>query len=241
MPSIRLTRSILATVAAGGAALALAAYFALRGTVVDVAQVESTRITQSVVVSGRVLAPAKADIGAAITGRVQADAADEGDHVAAGALLVELEQAELASALAQARAAEAAAQTRIQQWREVGAPNAAQLLAQAEAKPARRRARRRAPGAAVQAGLHRRSARRRVATRGGRREEPARVREVDGDRLRRRGRRAQAARGPAGAGARRARSRGGQARADDHPRVVPGTVLDARGRTRRHRAARASA
>ena len=133
MPASRLSRGILALVALGAGALALAAFFAWRGTPVDVAQVESTRITQSVVVSGRVLAPAKADIGAAITGRVQAVPADEGDHVAAGALLIELEQAELASALAQARAAEAAAQTRIQQWREVAAPNAGQLLAQAEA------------------------------------------------------------------------------------------------------------
>jgi HlyD family secretion protein len=106
---------------------------ARRGAAVDVARVEATRITQSVVVSGRVLAPAKSDIGAAITGRVQAVAADEGDHVKAGALLIELEQAELVAALAQARAAEAAAQTHIQQWREVAAPNAGQLLAQAEA------------------------------------------------------------------------------------------------------------
>jgi HlyD family secretion protein len=133
MPALRLTRSVLAIVVIGGVAVALAAYFALRGTAVEVAQVESTRITQSVVVSGRVLAPAKTDIGAAITGRVQAVPADEGDHVKTGALLIELERDELASALAQARAAEAAAQTRIQQWREVGAPNAGQLLAQAEA------------------------------------------------------------------------------------------------------------
>ena len=133
MPALRLTRSVLAIVVIGGIASVLAAYFALRGTAVDVTQVESTRITQSVVVSGRVLAPAKADIGAAITGRVQAVPADEGDHVKTGALLIELERDELASALAQARAAEAAAQTRIQQWREVGAPNAGQLLAQAEA------------------------------------------------------------------------------------------------------------
>jgi len=133
MPALRLSRGVLALIAIGAVALALAAYVAQRGTAVDVARVESTRITQSVVVSGRVLAPAKADIGAAITGRVQAVPADEGDHVVAGAPLIELEQAELASALAQARASEAAAQTRIQQWREVGAPNAGQLLAQAEA------------------------------------------------------------------------------------------------------------
>jgi HlyD family secretion protein len=114
-------------------AAAVLAFTLSRATAVDVVRIESTRITQSVVVSGRVLAPAKADIGAAITGRVLRVAADEGAHVKAGALLIELEPPELAAALAQARAAEAVAQTRIQQWSEVAAPNAGQLLAQAEA------------------------------------------------------------------------------------------------------------
>ena len=133
MPPILRSRSFVATVAIGVAALAAGALFVSRGTAVDVVRAEVARITQSVVVSGRVLAPAKSEIGAAITGRVQAVAVDEGDHVAAQALLIELEQAELVAALAQARASEAAAQTRIRQWREVGAPNAAELLAQAEA------------------------------------------------------------------------------------------------------------
>jgi HlyD family secretion protein len=133
MPAFRLPRIVLGIVAIGALSIASVAFLARRGAAVDVARVEATRITQSVVVSGRVLAPAKSDIGAAITGRVQAVAADEGDHVKAGALLIELEQAELVAALAQARATEAAAQTHIRQWREVAAPNAGQLLAQAEA------------------------------------------------------------------------------------------------------------
>jgi len=100
---------------------------------VDVAQVKSGRLAQTVVVSGRVLAPAKVDVGATITGRVQKVTVDDGAKVAAGALLIELERSELEAALAQARATERAAQTRIAQWREVAAPNARELVTQAEA------------------------------------------------------------------------------------------------------------
>ncbi|MEP7328236.1 MAG: efflux RND transporter periplasmic adaptor subunit [Betaproteobacteria bacterium] len=128
----RWSRSTIAVIATLFAAAALG-YLNWRATTVDVVRVENTRLTQSVVVSGRVLAPAKIDIGATITGRVQRVAVDEGAHVAADALLIELEQLELAAAVAQARAAEAAAQTRIAQWRDVGAPNAEQLRTQAEA------------------------------------------------------------------------------------------------------------
>jgi len=100
---------------------------------VEVAPVRSGRLAQTVVVSGRVLAPAKVDIGATITGRVLRVAVDDGAKVAANALLIELERSELEAALAQARATERAAQTRIAQWREVAAPNARELVTQAEA------------------------------------------------------------------------------------------------------------
>ena len=133
MPMPRFTRVHATVAAAALTATAALVYVGTRATAVDVARVESMRITQSVVVSGRVLAPAKSDIGAAITGRVLRVAVDEGDHVKAGTLLIELEQPELIAALAQARATEAAAHTRIAQWRDVAAPNAGQLLAQADA------------------------------------------------------------------------------------------------------------
>jgi len=100
---------------------------------VDVTPVRSGRLAQTVVVSGRVLAPAKVDVGATITGRVQRVAVDDGAKVAANALLIELERSELEAALAQAQATERAAQTRIAQWREVAAPNARELVTQAEA------------------------------------------------------------------------------------------------------------
>ncbi len=133
MPALRFSRPMLAVLAAGAVAVGAVAYLSWPAPAVDIVLVESRRLTQSVVVSGRVLAPAKSDIGATITGRVQSVAVDEGAHVNAGALLIELEQSELTAALAQAHASESAARTRIQQLRDVGAPNAQQLQAQAEA------------------------------------------------------------------------------------------------------------
>ena len=122
----------------GVAALALAvagvfAWRATQGRAVEVVSPSPTRLTQTVVVSGRVLAPAKVEIGATITGRVVSVAVDDGDRVAAGQTLVRLETAELSAALAQAVASERAAETRIRQWSSVGAPNAREQLAQAEA------------------------------------------------------------------------------------------------------------
>jgi HlyD family secretion protein len=73
------------------------------------------------------------DVGATITGRVQTVGVDEGDRVKAGQLLVELERAELAAALAQAVATEQAAATRIAQWRDVATVSAREQLVQAEA------------------------------------------------------------------------------------------------------------
>lgn len=113
-------------------AVALVA-FRSRGTLVDVVAVETRALKQTVVVSGRVLAPARIDVGSTITGRVERVAVEEGSRVTQGAVLVELERAELAAALAQADAALAAARTRIDQWREVGSPGTQQQLAQAEA------------------------------------------------------------------------------------------------------------
>ena len=105
----------------------------LRGVAVDTVPVATRALQQTVVVSGRVLAPAKIDIGATVTARVAGVAVQEGDRVAGAQVLVELERSELAAALAQADAVEAAARTRILQWREVGAPGAQQQQAQAEA------------------------------------------------------------------------------------------------------------
>jgi len=134
MAKPRIPPVAFAIAAALAVAAALGAFLYTRNVPqVDTVPVRQGRLQQTVVVSGRVLAPAKVDVGATITGRVQRVAVDDGAKIAAGALLVELERSELDAALAQARAAERAAQTRIVQWREVGAPNAQELVTQAEA------------------------------------------------------------------------------------------------------------
>jgi HlyD family secretion protein len=124
--------ALYATALVALAAVALA-IFAWRGTPVEVVPARTGRMTQTVVVSGRVLAPARVDIGATITGRVQSVKVDAGGRVKADEALIELERAELAAALAQATASEQAATTRIAQWRDVASVSAREQLAQAEA------------------------------------------------------------------------------------------------------------
>lgn len=134
MAPSRIPRFALAIAVALALVAAIGWFLYERNTpLVDVARVRSGPLAQTVVVSGRVLAPAKVDIGATITGRVQRVAVDDGAKVAANALLIELERSELEAAQAQARATERAAQTRIAQWQAVGAPNARELVTQAEA------------------------------------------------------------------------------------------------------------
>ncbi len=133
MFAFRLPRTVLAVIAVGLAVIAIVTWRDWQGPIVTVATVTARPLTQTVVVSGRVLAPAKTDVGATITGRVDAVTVDEGARVAAEQVLIRLESNELAAARAQAQAAANAAATRIQQWREVGAPQAREALAQAEA------------------------------------------------------------------------------------------------------------
>ena len=90
-------------------------------------------VQTSVVASGRVLPPAKVEIGATITGRVARVPVREGARVRAGELLIELERAELAAAVAQARAAVARARARIASVRTLALPTAQAGLKQAEA------------------------------------------------------------------------------------------------------------
>lgn len=131
---------LVAALAVAAAALA----WRLAGPYVDTHTLAPARLAQTVVVSGRVLAPAKVEIGATITGRAERIAAFEGARVAPGQVLVELEHAELAAAHAQSIAAERAARTRIEQWRSVSAPGIREQLVQAEAnyRLAQREARR---------------------------------------------------------------------------------------------------
>ena len=83
-----------------------------RSTETAVVVVRRAAIARTLVITGRVRAPARARIGASVTGTVRDVRAREGDHVARGALLLALDDAPAAAALAQARAVLATAEAR---------------------------------------------------------------------------------------------------------------------------------
>ena len=116
-----------------GVAAVLAGPRWLQGPLVPVEAVVQRDFVQSVVASGRVETPHRVDVGVQITGTVQRVPVAEGQTVAAGAVLIELEATELRAALSQAELAVQQAQARLRQLREVQAPVAEQALGQAEA------------------------------------------------------------------------------------------------------------
>lgn len=90
-------------------------------------------IQTSVVASGRVLPPARVDIGATITGRVEVVHVREGARVVADEVLVELEQRELEASVAQAQAALKRAQARVNSVQTLALPTAVAAQQQAQA------------------------------------------------------------------------------------------------------------
>ena len=86
---------------------------------------------QTVVASGHVETPHRADIGSQMTGTVVRVPVAQGQSVKAGDLLVELESTELRAAERQAEVAVAQALARLRQLREVQLPVAVQGLRQA--------------------------------------------------------------------------------------------------------------
>ena len=121
-------------VAVAIAALAVIGTQKLRGPVVDVAVVQEGPIEQSIVVSGRVQAPNRIEIGSVVTGRVVRVLVEEGAVVEPGQPLILLETDELKAAAAQAEAALAAAAARDAAVRELSLPQSVDALAQAEAQ-----------------------------------------------------------------------------------------------------------
>lgn len=111
---------------------ALAGPRLLLGPQVRVVQVVRQDFVQTVVASGRVETPHRVDVGVQVTGTVRAVPVTEGQTVAAGATLIELEASELRAALDQARHTVQAASARLRQLQEVQSPLAAQALRQAQ-------------------------------------------------------------------------------------------------------------
>lgn len=122
-----------------GALLCISAIVALlgirraRGVTVDVIPVQPQALVQTVIATGRVMSPARVNIGSVITGRVARVLVEEGDRVEGGQVLIELENEELMAALRQAEANEHLARVRVAAVKEVGLATAAEALAQARA------------------------------------------------------------------------------------------------------------
>lgn len=90
-------------------------------------------LLRSVVATGRVLTPYRVTIGSEITGTVARVAVEEGQTVAAGQVLVVLEDRDEKGALDQAQGVLDQSQTKLQRLVDVTAPMALQALRQAEA------------------------------------------------------------------------------------------------------------
>lgn len=114
-------------------ALAAALGWRLQPPAVPAVAVQAAPLRQTLLFSARVAAPQRVELGATLTARVQQVQVAEGATVKAGALLVQLEDAEPAAALAQAQAAERQAMARLQGLRSTGRRGAQAAQAQAEA------------------------------------------------------------------------------------------------------------
>jgi HlyD family secretion protein len=103
------------------------------GVAVVVDPVKRSDLVQTVVASGHVETPYRAEIGSQITGTVQSVLVEEGERVRKGQPLVQVESKELESAVVQAQGAVAQAESRLRQIREVTLPTAQEALKQAQA------------------------------------------------------------------------------------------------------------
>ena len=105
----------------------------LLGTPTAVYTATQAELVQTVVASGRVASPQRVTVALQGSGRVLRVAVVEGQTVERGQLLIELENSDARSTLAQASAAVAEAQARVRQLRELSQPLSTQALAQAQA------------------------------------------------------------------------------------------------------------
>jgi HlyD family secretion protein len=90
-------------------------------------------LVKTVVASGHVETPFRVNIGSQITGTVQDVLVSEGQSVKQGQALIALEPSELKAAVVAAQGAEAQAQARLRQIRDLSLPAAEEALKQAQA------------------------------------------------------------------------------------------------------------
>ncbi|MFO0754929.1 MAG: efflux RND transporter periplasmic adaptor subunit [Byssovorax sp.] len=115
------------------AALGLWARQRVLGPTVVVAPAARRAIVQKIVASGRVLPPARVNVGTLVSGVIAAVEAREGARVKAGDVLARVDDAELRVALSQAEAGLQLARARLAQARTVGAQVASFAHQQADA------------------------------------------------------------------------------------------------------------
>ncbi len=89
-------------------------------------------LVQKVVASGRVRGPSRIDLGSVVLGKAVQVIVDEGQHVKAGELLIQLASAEAEAQVAQSKAALAQSQARFALLRRVSSSTAGEGLRQAE-------------------------------------------------------------------------------------------------------------
>jgi HlyD family secretion protein len=104
---------------------------------VAVTRVSRQPLAQSLVVSGRVMAPVRVNIGTMVTGTVKRRLVEEGGHVRAGEPLLVLDDAEAGAVVRQARASVAQLDARLAQLQTVNVAVVSASLAQAETTLAR--------------------------------------------------------------------------------------------------------
>ena len=105
----------------------------LFGKAVDVLVAQHGDIRQSVVASGKVRSPQRSELAAQVSGQILAVHVIEGSQVAAGNLLIELDDREVKASVAQARTLLMQSELRLQQMRLLAEPLAREASRQAEA------------------------------------------------------------------------------------------------------------
>jgi HlyD family secretion protein len=103
------------------------------GPAVVVDQLKRGNLVETVVASGHVETPFRAEIGSQITGTVEEVLVQEGQQVSKGQPLISLEARELKAAVVQAKGAVAQAEARMRQLDELTLPSAREALTQAQA------------------------------------------------------------------------------------------------------------
>ncbi len=126
---LRVVLVVLVLALVAGAAL----LWMQRPVEVEVVQVRYAPLVRTLQFAARVEALSRVEVGSTVTGRVEQVLVREGEPVRAGAVLVQLETAELRAALAQAQAALVQAQARLAGLRSTGRGTAQAAVAQAQA------------------------------------------------------------------------------------------------------------